>query len=104
MKKVMMTTLLVGSLSLSACATTGYNDPYYGNRNNGNAALKARHGCRISIPLQAREADRLIAGDDLVVPAVHDRDRTLRRLGRVQGRDVVRGRGRRQHDEGRVAA
>ena len=32
MKKVMMATVLVGSLSLGACATTGYNDPYYGNR------------------------------------------------------------------------
>ena len=45
MKKVMMTTLLVGSLSLGACATTGYNDPYYGNRNN--TASRAATGAAV---------------------------------------------------------
>jgi uncharacterized protein YcfJ len=45
MKKVMMTTLLVGSLSLSACATTGYNDPHYGNRNN--TASRAATGAAV---------------------------------------------------------
>lgn len=38
MKKVMMATVLAGSLSLGACATTGYNDPYYGNRSAGTRA------------------------------------------------------------------
>ena len=45
MKKAMMATVLVGSLSLGACATTGYNDPYYGNRND--AASRAATGAAV---------------------------------------------------------
>ncbi|GAA4008707.1 hypothetical protein [Sphingomonas humi] len=40
MKKVMMTALVASSMSLGACATTGYNDGYYG-RNNGTATRAA---------------------------------------------------------------
>ncbi len=41
MKKVMMTTLLVGSLSLGACATTGYNDGYYRDGRSSTAERAA---------------------------------------------------------------
>lgn len=54
MKKLAMTSALAATLTLSACATSnpyGYNDPYYGNRNNsqgqnvvGGAALGGAAG------------------------------------------------------------
>lgn len=39
MNKVMMTALVASSMSLGACATTGYNDPYY---NDGRSSTAGR--------------------------------------------------------------
>lgn len=41
MKKVALTAALAASLGLSACATNGYNDPYYGGANNDQARRAA---------------------------------------------------------------
>lgn len=46
MKKAMMTAVLVSSLSLGACATTGYNDPYY-NGGRSDTAGRAATGAAV---------------------------------------------------------
>ena len=44
MKHVMMTAAVTAAVALSGCATNGYNDPYYGNRNNTGQAGRAVTG------------------------------------------------------------
>ena len=44
MKHAMMTAAVTAAVALSGCATNGYNDPYYGNRNNTGQAGRAVTG------------------------------------------------------------
>lgn len=59
MKKAMMATLVAGSLTLGACATTG--DPYY-NDGRGNTASRAATGAAVGAAVGA--------GVGAVVPGV----------------------------------
>jgi uncharacterized protein YcfJ len=61
MKKVMITALAASSLSLGACATTGYNDGYY-NDGRSTSAGRAATGAAVGAAVGA--------GVGAVVPGV----------------------------------
>ena len=70
MKKILMTALLVGGVSLGGCATTNpYGDPYYGNNGSQTQGSRAVTGAAIGAGVGA-VAGAIIPGVSTVTGAI----------------------------------